>query len=114
MINQACFSKGRPLVSGAAIRFEGQIGVFDPANPESPCYNCLYQDVLTLAPDSCSRAGVIAPLPGVVGSMQALEAIKVLVCPDRAMTGYVLLYDALASEWRKIRLPKNPDCTVCR
>lgn len=113
LINHTCFKIGRPLVSGAAIRFEGQIAVFDPANPESPCYNCLYQDVDGLAGESCARAGVIAPLPGIIGSMQALETIKFLTCPDRAMTGHLLIYDALGSEWRKIRLPRNPDCRVC-
>lgn len=112
-INRACVRKIRPLVSGAVIRFEGQISVFDPARPESPCYNCLYQDFEGLPLEGCSRNGVISPLPGVIGSMQALEAIKLLIHPENALTGHLMIYDAWASEWRKIQLPKNPNCSVC-
>ena len=112
MINRVCVRTGTALVSGAVIRFEGQIAVFDPASQDSPCYNCLYQD-LGESTDSCSRNGVVAPLPGVIGSMQALEAIKYLVNPAAAMTGQLLIFDAWRLEWNRLRLRRNPDCPTC-
>lgn len=112
MINRASVRTGTALVSGAVIRFEGQIAVYDPARPESPCYNCLYQD-LGESMDSCSRNGVVAPLPGVIGSMQALEAIKYLVKPESVMTGHLLIFDAWRLEWNRLRLRRNPDCPTC-
>lgn len=112
MINRASVRTVTALVSGAVIRFEGQIAVYDPARPESPCYNCLYQD-LGESMDSCSRNGVVAPLPGVIGSMQALEAIKYLVKPESVMTGHLLIFDAWRLEWNRLRLRRNPDCPTC-
>lgn len=112
MINRVCVRTGTALVSGAVIRFEGQIAVFDPASQDSPCYNCLYQD-LGESTDSCSRNGVVAPLPGVIGSMQALEAIKYLVNPAAAQTGQLLIFDAWRLEWNRLRLRRNPDCPTC-
>ena len=112
MINRVCVRTRTALVSGAVIRFEGQIAVFDPASQDSPCYNCLYQD-LGESTDSCSRNGVVAPLPGVIGSMQALEAIKYLVNPAAAMTGQLLIFDAWRLEWNRLRLRRNPDCPTC-
>jgi adenylyltransferase/sulfurtransferase len=112
MINRVCVQTGTALVSGAVIRFEGQIAVYDPARPESPCYNCLYQDV-NESMDSCSRNGVVAPLPGIIGSMQALEAIKYLVNPESVMTGHLLIFDAWRLEWNRLRLRRNPDCPTC-
>lgn len=112
MINRVCVRTGTALVSGAVIRFEGQIAVFDPASQDSPCYNCLYQD-LGESTDSCSRNGVVAPLPGVIGSMQALEAIKYLVNPVAAQTGQLLIFDAWRLEWNRLRLRRNPDCPTC-
>jgi adenylyltransferase/sulfurtransferase len=112
MINRVSVRTQTALVSGAVIRFEGQIAVYDPARPESPCYNCLYQD-LGESMDSCSRNGVVAPLPGVMGSMQALEAIKYLVKPESVMTGHLLIFDAWRLEWNRLRLRRNPDCPTC-
>lgn len=112
MINRVCVKTQTALVSGAVIRFEGQIAVFDPARPDSPCYNCLYQDVGE-SMDSCSRNGVVAALPGVIGSMQALEAIKYLVKPESVLTGHLLLFDAWRLEWNRLRLRRNPDCPTC-
>lgn len=112
MINRVCVKTQTALVSGAVIRFEGQIAVFDPARPDSPCYNCLYQDVGE-SMDTCSRNGVVAALPGVIGSMQALEAIKYLVQPESVLTGHLMIFDAWRLEWNRLRLRRNPDCPTC-
>jgi adenylyltransferase/sulfurtransferase len=111
-VNRACFRQGKPLVSGAVIRFEGQLGVFRPGVGDSPCYNCLYQGVDELG-ETCSQTGVIAPLPGIIGSLQALEAIKLIAMPDTVRTGEVMLFDALSMDWQKLRLPRNPVCPTC-
>lgn len=111
-INAACVKTKTPLVCGAAIRFEGQISVFTPGIGESPCYNCLYADLGELA-ESCVGSGVIAPLPGIVGSMQALEAIKLILKLGDPLCGRLLLLDALSMEWRSLRLRKNPNCPTC-
>ncbi|MDP2380031.1 MAG: molybdopterin-synthase adenylyltransferase MoeB [Pseudohongiella sp.] len=112
MINQACVTAGVPLVSGAAIRLEGQVAVFDSRRSESPCYQCLYR-----ASDdeqmSCARNGVLAPVVGIIGSMQALEAIKVLTGLGQDLCGRLLLFDAFSSVWRELRLPRDPACPVC-
>jgi molybdopterin/thiamine biosynthesis adenylyltransferase len=112
LVNKACVARKTALVSGAVIRFEGHIAVFDPARLDSPCYNCLYGDMEELS-DTCSRNGVIAPLPGVIGSMQALEAIKYLVNPQSVMTGTLLIFDAWSTEWQRLRLKRNPSCPTC-
>ncbi|QSA95867.1 molybdopterin-synthase adenylyltransferase MoeB [Methylococcus sp. EFPC2] len=111
-VNAACVATSTPLVSGAVIRFEGQLTVFTPGRDESPCYNCLYPDQGELA-ESCVRNGVIAPLPGIVGSMQALEAIKLLLGIGETLTGRLLLLDALSMEWRSMKLRRNPSCPTC-
>lgn len=112
-VNRLSFSAGVPLVSGAAIRMEGQLAVYNPREPTSPCYRCLYsedgEDNL-----NCSTTGVLAPLVGVIGSMQALEAIKIIAGFGESSAGKLLVYDALAMTWRRLNLPKNPDCPVCR
>lgn len=111
-LNRACFNAGIPLVSGAAIRMEGQISVYDPRQADSPCYQCLY----TEGDDeglSCSDSGVLAPLVGVIGSMQALEAIKVITGVGRSLVGRLLLFDAKQMEWRSLKLKKDPQCPVC-
>lgn len=112
-INQACVSAGVPLVSGAAIRFGGQLAVFDSRDAESPCYACLYP------PDdqgdealSCAESGVIAPLVGVIGSFQALEALKLLSGAGWSHQG-LSTFDGLRGEWRHFRVPKDPACSVC-
>ena len=111
-LNAACVKAGKPLVSGAAIRFEGQLTVFAPDRPDSPCYNCLYPNRGELA-ESCARTGVMAPLPGIIGSMQAMEAIKLVAGVGQPLVGRLLLLDALSMEWRQLALRKNPRCPTC-
>ncbi|MFP4154511.1 MAG: HesA/MoeB/ThiF family protein [Halothiobacillaceae bacterium] len=111
-INAACRRHRVPLVSGAAIRFEGQVAVYDPARPDSPCYRCLYRE--EGAEDrSCVRNGVLSPVVGVIGSLQAVEAVKVLLGLGVPLVGRLLLYDALAADLRVLRLRRDPDCPVC-
>lgn len=112
-LNAACVREGVPLVSAAAIRMEAQISVFDPRHSDSPCYRCLYEDD-TEADQSCAHNGVLAPLVGVVGSLQALECLKLLTGIGTSLSGRLLLLDAATLEWRELRLRKNPDCPVCR
>ncbi|WP_019880990.1 MULTISPECIES: molybdopterin-synthase adenylyltransferase MoeB [unclassified Methylophilus] len=113
LLNQFCFTHKTPLVSGAAIRFEGQLSVFDFRHDESPCYHCLYPDVGDDQALRCADNGVFAPLVGMIGTAQAAEAIKVLLNIGQTMQGRLLLLDALSAEWRTIRLKKDPSCTVC-
>ncbi len=111
-VNRACVRTKTPLVSGAVIRFEGQITVFTPGYDDSPCYNCLYPDQGELE-ETCVRNGVIAPLPGIIGSMQALEAIKLIIGIGQTLRGRLLLLDALSMEWNRMKLMKNPQCPTC-
>ena len=111
-INAACIAERTPLVSGAAIRMEGQVAVFDPREADSPCYQCLYREAADEALN-CAQNGVAAPLVGIVGSVQAMEAMKVVASVGQPLTGHVLYLDAKRMEWRKLRLPKDPDCPVC-
>ncbi len=111
-VNAACVSLTKPLVSGAAIRLEGQLSVFDPRQADSPCYQCLYgnggEEAL-----SCSEAGVIGPLVGLVGSLQALEALKLLAGFGEPLVGRLLLIDALSSRFREMRIRRDPACACC-
>ncbi len=111
-INAACVAAGTPLVSGAAIRWEGQIAVFDARQPDAPCYQCLYTDAADEALN-CAQNGVASPLVGIVGSVQAMEAMKVLAGVGETLAGYVLYVDAKRMEWRKLRLKRNPRCPTC-
>lgn len=111
-LNEACVATGTPLVSGAAIRLEGQLTTFLPAREDSPCYRCLYQGGGEMA-ETCSQEGVLAPLVGVIGTLQAVEAIKVLAGFGEPLCGRLLLFDAHALEWRTVRLRKNPACPMC-
>jgi len=111
-INDACVEAKTPLISGAAIRFEGQISVFDSRDKTCPCYNCLYPRDGAVA-QSCSDNGVIAPITGIIGSMQALEAIKVLTGAGKSLQGRVLLLDGLSMDWQSMTLPRNPNCPTC-
>lgn len=113
LLNQLCFDYKKPLVSGAAIRFEGQLSVFDFRHADSPCYHCLYPDVGDDQALRCADNGVFAPLVGMIGTAQAAEAIKVLLNMGKTMEGRLLLLDALSAEWRTIRLKKDPSCAVC-
>ena len=111
-INDACVKFRKPLVSGAAIRMEGQVAVFDSRQPDSPCYQCLYKK----GEDddaSCARNGVMAPLVGIVGSVQAMETIKLLTGVGEVLQGRLLLLDARAMQWRELRLPRDPKCSCC-
>lgn len=111
-INRACVEQKTALVSGAAIRFEGQISVFTPGQNDSPCYNCLYQSGGEEL-QNCVRNGVIAPITGIIGSMQALEAMKIIMVSGVTLTGRLLLLDGLTMEWQSLRLKKNPACPTC-
>ena len=112
-INRACVQQKTPLVSGAAIRFEGQVSVFNNSQQDSPCYQCLYNEVGD-EEQNCARNGVIAPLTGIIGSIQAMEAIKLIVGIGETLTGRLLLFDGLSMEWNTMRLKRNAHCAVCR
>ncbi len=111
-INRACVAARVPLVSGAAIRAEGQLAVFDARSPESPCYQCLYPDQGD-EELNCSEAGVMGPLVGMIGAAQAMEAIKLIAGVGRPLTGRLLLLDAWRMEWREMGLARDPGCPVC-
>jgi len=111
-LNRVCVANRTPLISGAAIRLEGQVTVFRADRADSPCYRCLYKDMDELG-ESCSQTGVLAPLVGIIGSIQATETIKVLVDMGESLAGRLLVLDALSMEWRSIKLRKDPDCPVC-
>ena len=111
-INAACFKAGTPLVSGAAIRFEGQISVFDPRDEASPCYRCFYPQA-SEENLNCAENGVIAPLVGIIGTHQAMEALKIIMGVGETLTGSVLYYDAKYADWRRFKLARQPDCPDC-
>ncbi|MEW6330939.1 MAG: molybdopterin-synthase adenylyltransferase MoeB [Pseudomonadota bacterium] len=111
-LNRLCVEYKKPLVSGAAIRMEGQVTTFRPDIPGSPCYRCLYQDMDEIA-ETCSETGVLSPVPGIIGSIQATETIKVLTGVGRTLHGRLLLLDAQTMEWHDMVLRKDPDCPVC-
>ncbi|MBD7978228.1 molybdopterin-synthase adenylyltransferase MoeB [Serpens gallinarum] len=111
-VNAACVAAGKPLVSGAAIRLEGQLAVFDPRDAASPCYHCLYGHG-SEAELTCSEAGVIGPLVGLVGSLQALETLKLLAGFGEPLVGRLLLIDAFGSRFRELKVKRDPHCAVC-
>lgn len=111
-INHACVQHKIPLVSGAAIRFEGQVSVFDLRDANSPCYRCLYDENGTTE-ETCSTNGVISPMVGIIGSIQALETIKLVAGIGETLTGKLLITDGLYQEWRSMKLRKDPHCPVC-
>jgi adenylyltransferase/sulfurtransferase len=111
-VNAACVQHRTPLVSGAVIRMEGQLSVFDPRRTDSPCYACLYRE--GEEPDqTCADNGVLAPVVGVIGSLQALEAIKLALHLGETLCGRLLVFDALYGEWRTLKLRPDPACPVC-
>jgi len=112
-VNRACVAARKPLVSGAAIRFDGQIAVFDLRDPACPCYHCLFGEGDEFEETRCATMGVFAPLVGIVGAMQAAEALKLLAPAGRSLAGRLLLLDALAMDWREVRVLKDPSCPVC-
>lgn len=114
LLNDACYFAKKPLVSGAMLQFDGQVSCFKAYEAEKPCYRCLYP--VPPPPEiarTCGEAGVLGALPGVIGSIQAVEVIKELLGIGEGLAGQLLLYDALHAEFRKIRVPKNPDCPLC-
>ena len=111
LLNEVCFNEQKPLVSGAAIRTEGQVSVFLPGE-NNPCYRCLYHEGETVE-ETCSENGVLAPLVGIIGSIQAMETVKVLTGIGETLNGRLLLLDAANMEWRTLNLKKDPACPVC-
>jgi adenylyltransferase/sulfurtransferase len=111
-LNRFCVKHATPLVSAAAVRFEGQISVFDSRDSNSPCYRCLYSDDSSEG-EACSQVGVLAPLLGIIGSTQAVEVIKLIVGIGESLAGRVMMLDALGMEWRTLKLRKDPACPVC-
>ncbi len=112
-VNRACVARKKPLVSGAAIGFSGQVAVYDPRRDNSPCYHCLFPDAAGEPELRCAEAGVFAPLVGVVGAMQATEALKLAVGAGETLTGRLLLWDGLRADVRVMKVPRDPACPVC-
>ena len=112
-VNRACVALAKPLVSGAAIRFDGQIGVFDTRDAMSPCYHCLFGEGEEVEETRCATMGVFAPLTGIIGATQAAEALKLIAGAGESLAGRLLLLDALAMHWRELRVPRDPACPVC-
>ncbi|PIE41966.1 MAG: molybdopterin-synthase adenylyltransferase MoeB [Gammaproteobacteria bacterium] len=112
LVNRHCVQQQKPLVSGAAIQMEGQVAVFDSRQPNSPCYRCLYDE--TGQEDvTCANNGVLGPVVGVIGSLQAIEALKLIADVRGTLTGRLLVMDALHMDWRTVTLKKDPGCLVC-
>jgi molybdopterin/thiamine biosynthesis adenylyltransferase len=112
-VNAACVRHGKPLVSGAAIRFDGQIAVYDPRDPASPCYACVFPPDTRFEEVQCATMGVLAPLVGVIGSIQAAEALKLLSGAGRSLAGRLLMLDGLSMAWNEMKVPRNHACAVC-
>lgn len=112
-INQACVEYQVPLVSAAAIRWEGHLMLFDFRQPDTPCYECLYSETVTEPVLNCSTSGVVGPLLGILGSMQALEAIKLLLGMAPDLNGRLLIFDGKCHQWQNFRLQKKENCRVC-
>ena len=112
-INAACVSHRKPLVSGAAIRFDGQVTVFDSRQAQSPCYACVFPPDDGFEETRCATMGVLAPLVGIIGAMQAAEVLKLLSGAGQSLTGRMLMLDGLAMEWNEIRVGRDAACRVC-
>ena len=112
-VNRACVKLRKPLVSGAAIRFDGQVSVFDPRDPASPCYHCLFGEGEEIEETRCATMGVFAPLVGIIGTTQAAEALKLIAGVGETITGRLLLLDAYAMRWREVNIARDPACPVC-
>jgi molybdopterin-synthase adenylyltransferase len=112
-LNRACVKHAKPLVSGAAIRFEAQLMVFDLRREDAPCYACLFPEDGEVEEVQCSVMGVFAPLTGVVGAMQAAEAIKLLAAAGESLSGRLVMFDAKTADWRSVRVKRDPACKVC-
>jgi molybdopterin/thiamine biosynthesis adenylyltransferase len=112
-INRACVKHRKPLVSGAAIRFDGQVSVFDSASEEAPCYACVFPESELLEETRCATMGVFAPLVGIIGSTQAAEALKLICGVGQALTGRLLMLEGKSMEWSEMKLTRNTACPVC-
>jgi molybdopterin/thiamine biosynthesis adenylyltransferase len=112
-VNRACVAAGAPLVAGAAIRFDGQLSVFDTRRADCPCYACVFPQDSGFEDVACSTMGVFAPLVGIVGAVQAAEALKLLLHVGTPLAGRLLLLDGRAMEWTEIKTARNPACPVC-
>jgi adenylyltransferase/sulfurtransferase len=112
-INRACVTARKPLVSAAAIRMEGQLSVFDTRLDTSPCYHCLYPETADTEQETCTQNGILAPVVGSLGTLQALEAIKVLLNLGETLCGRLMLFDAMNFDIRIVKLKRDPNCTVC-
>lgn len=113
-VNRACVQAGKPLVSGAAIRFDGQVCAYDTRDHLSPCYHCLFPEADDVSPINCATMGVFAPLVGIIGSLQAAEAIKVLANIGKPLKGRLVMFDGRSAHWHEVRVPRDPACAVCR
>ena len=112
-VNRACVRHRTPLVSGAAIRFSGQLSVFDSQQENAPCYHCLFPEGEDFEETRCAIMGVFAPLTGIIGAMQAAEALKLISGAGKPIVGRLLLLDGLTMEWRSVKFARNPECAVC-
>jgi len=112
-LNRACVRHARPLVSGAAMRFDAQVSVFDLRRKDAPCYACLYPEAGEVEEVQCSQMGVFAPMTGAVGALLAMEAVKLLAGAGETLNGRLLLLDAKRAEWRTVRVKQDPACAVC-
>lgn len=112
-VNRACVKHRKPLVSGAAIRFDGQVSVFDMRDPEAACYHCLFPEGEDIEEVRCAVMGVFSPIVGMIGTTQAAEALKLIVGCGTPLTGRLLLLDGLAMEWRSVGFGRDPGCAVC-
>jgi molybdopterin/thiamine biosynthesis adenylyltransferase len=112
-VNAACVQARKPLVSGAAIRFDGQLAVYDPRAADSPCYACVFDPRESFEETLCSTLGVFAPLVGIIGTLQAAEALKLLSGAGTPLTGRMLMLDGQRMEFSEVRMPRNPACPVC-
>ncbi|MBX3657320.1 MAG: molybdopterin-synthase adenylyltransferase MoeB [Ramlibacter sp.] len=113
-VNAACVAHGKPLISGAAIRFDGQVSVYDPRDPDSPCYACVFPPDSSFEETRCATLGVFAPLVGIIGAVQAAEALKLLAGSGTPLSGRLLMLDGQRMEWNEVRVPRQGHCTVCR
>lgn len=112
-VNRACVAAAKPLVSGAAVRFDGQVAVFDVRRRDGPCYHCLFPEGGQPDEMRCAENGVFAPLVGIIGTIQAAETLKLLAGIGTPLSGRLLLLNALDMGWRSIRVPRDPACPVC-
>lgn len=112
-VNAACVQQGKPLVSGAAIRFDGQVSVFDPREPSAPCYACAFPADEHPEETQCSTMGVFAPVVGIIGAVQAAEALKLLIGLGPSLAGRLLMLNGRSMEWTEVRLPRQVGCSIC-